>query len=307
MKKIILSLVAFCICILSSATAIADEIIGYTTYTDVITYINHYAVPSYNFNGTTLIAVEDLRNFGFTVFWNEYKWSLTISRNEYSTVTPLYAFRPALEDLGKAELAITNTDVSVFTGNYQYAAFGGLEGKTLINVEDLRCINGVSVVWVPEINAMKIWVDGLEMLEHPQFVTRNVYYESYDSCRDFNDSWCMWDWWESENYVVLNMAEKISEHSQCYTECYGTLKITDVINADGYSILKYPVSTGYIRPDSYAFLNGFSDYILTKSVVLEKEHLGYNSAPGEGGLIKFTYECDYCEISDSIRVNVLPY
>ena len=284
----------------------ANEVIGYSTYTDVVTYINHYPIPSYNFNGATLIAAEDLKSYGFDVFWNEYKWSLTISRNQSNEISSLITFKPAANEVGKRNLTITKTNVLVFTDNYQYASFGGIDGKTLINVEDLRCINGVSVVWVPEINAMKVWVDGLEMRETPQTVMRWKDFKYYDSCNGL-DTWFYWQWHETDDYFILCLAEMASKNSSTYVDCFGTLRITDVINADGQSILKrsYFAKTERASMSPYAF--GLTDYLMSRYIILTKDDLYDNPASDKGGLIRFSYSCSGSSVSDTIRVSILPH
>ena len=69
MKKII-ALFLVTILLLSAVPVYANDILGETVYTDIITYINHYPIPSYNFNGNTLIAAEDsvITHFAYMPF-----------------------------------------------------------------------------------------------------------------------------------------------------------------------------------------------------------------------------------------------
>ena len=308
MKKIISVFLGLYLCLFGGITATANNVIGYSTYSDIVTYINHFPIPSYNFDGKILVAAEDLMNYGFDVHWNEYKWSLTISRsnnNEINNIIP--TFKPSENKLGKRELSITTTKVSVFSGNYQYSSFGGVEGKTLINIEDLRCINGVSVTWVPEINAMKVWVeDGLEMRYAPYEIRRLNDFKYYDSCRGL-DTYFYWQWYDTEEFFLMSLAELAGKDSSTYVSCFGTLQITDVINANGVSILKnrYLSETGEANITPY-FL-GVSDYYLSRFIILDGDDLYTNTASEQGGLIKFRYNCvSGNSIEDTIRVNTLP-
>ena len=46
------------------------DAIGNVLYTDIVTYIDGYAIRSYNINGYTYIVAEDLLMYGFSVVWN---------------------------------------------------------------------------------------------------------------------------------------------------------------------------------------------------------------------------------------------
>lgn len=304
MKKIIICLV-FMLLISGAVVAQASEIVGHTVYTDVVTYINHYPIPSYSFNGLTLVAAEDLQNYGFDVHWNEYKWCLTIERADTNTINPFLTFRPTADKIGKKEMNITTTDVSVYTGYNRYTAFGGLPGKTLINIWDLRCIDGVSVTWVPEVNAVKVWVeDGLEMAETPALVRPLGEINYYNSCYGINT--VLWAGVISaRDYCVLNVATVKSGTSTCVYS-YGNLEITDVINADGYSIKKttFLEKSGYPSIKPYAL--GWTDYYLSSYIVIKKDDLYLNTASEPGGLIKFKYSCCDSYYEGTMRVDFLP-
>jgi len=143
----------------------ADEVLDYAYVTEIVTYINHVPIESFNFQGETLVKAEDLTHFGFDVKWNGYTKSLTITRNKDKDID-LYnvpaVYLSSKEKIGQPHFMVTTTDVKVFTGNAQYSSYGGVEGYTLINVMDLTCIDNVSASWHPEVNALKIWVeDGL--------------------------------------------------------------------------------------------------------------------------------------------------
>lgn len=45
------------------------EEIGQVLYTDIVAYIDGYAIRSYNINWNTYIVVEDLAAYGFDVTW----------------------------------------------------------------------------------------------------------------------------------------------------------------------------------------------------------------------------------------------
>ena len=72
MKKKIFGII-ISLLMLMSPEAYATEIgekVGTVYKTDIVAYINNYAVESYAANGQSVIVVEDLRYFGFDVTWN---------------------------------------------------------------------------------------------------------------------------------------------------------------------------------------------------------------------------------------------
>lgn len=309
MKKLICALLIISMCIMP-IQALAAERLGYTVYTDIVTYINHNPIPSYNFNGMTLIAAEDLNSYGFDVFWNEYARTLTINRNKSKNdILPELTFRPLERQLGKRNFAVTTTDVRVFTGNYQYSSFGGLDGKTMINVNDLVCIDNVSVVWVPEVKAVKVWIDdGLEMRSQPFDVRRmDEHFTYYTSCEGL-DSWITWDWFDSPTSTCITLAETIGKNSDLCTDCDARIEITDVIDADGRSRLKHGKTVyKFSTPTTVPYFYGLSDKFLSHSIILTNSDLYPDTASGHGGLIKLTYECSYHSYDIDIRVDCLPY
>lgn len=319
MKKILLLLTTILmLCTAHITTHAYGYEVGHAVYTDTVAYINHYPIPSYCFNGITLVAAEDLKSYGFNVVWNEYKNSLTISRNKYSNeIIPKITFLPPEHKLGQKSLTITTTDVQVFTQNYQYAAFGGLEGYTLINIEELTCIDGVSAMWYPETKSVKIWVnDGLEMRYNmwpmkrfdwntEYYTTCNLYngdVKYYYDCDSYRDSFYMC-------YGQLNQTDGM------YCNCsYGTLEITDVIDADGNS-RKKPYSSYVAKAwydddfDILPYFYDLTDLEFSKYLSFDADDLLPHTASEYGGLVKFKYSCT-CGLDDVvgvIRVDCLPH
>ncbi len=293
----------------ASVSVSANSVLGNSLYTDVVTYINHYPIPSYNFNNNTLIAAEDLENYGFDVFWNEYSNTVVLTRNkEKNDISPLITFKPTNKQIGKKDITITTTETKVVTGEYYYTTYGGIAGKTLINVNELLCIDGTSVVWVPEVRAVKIWIeDGLEMRYKPFNVREfdgNLTY--YKNCSGL-DSWGHWQWCESPEALILTFAETSSEYSGIYTNCYGKLRILDVIDANGKSRLKNNYLYEYGNASLVPYAYGFTDHYLSHMIIIDNDDLYPNTASKHGGLIKFGYECSNGTWTETVRVDCLPY
>ncbi|MBR2593062.1 MAG: hypothetical protein IKD83_00360 [Firmicutes bacterium] len=287
---------------LSGVTCFAGNL-GYAKYTNIVAYINHYPIKSYNYNGKTLIAAEELKYFGFDVEWNEYKRTLKISRNDKTkisdSVPAVFATDPG--DIGKNELLITDTDVKVYIHDKQIESYGGLSGYTLINMEDLNRFSSVKVNWVPETKAVKAWVDGVEISKSmlrpvPDF----YYYEDKGAPRYYY----YWNWYEETNSFILTLYAKTNDGS--YILCNGTFSITDVINADGKSILKERIYKN-VQMSVWPYCYKLTDAPLSDYIVLTADDLKPKTASEEGGIIKFSYRNYSGNVSDSVRVNQLPY
>lgn len=305
MKKILSFITIVFTLLLTSNVCYANEILGDAIYTDIVTYINHVPIQSHNFNGKTLIAAEDLTHFGFDIKWNEYKRTLTITRNRSQDIDIPFVTCPTNNEIGKKEFTVTTTDVGVYTGNYRYSSYGGIDGYTLIDVNDLSCFDHVSIVWVPEVRALKIWIeDGLEMYRSVIRPIPNFNYYSHYTSPEYR---YYWNWADADSvflldfYMKTNTGYYVDNHS-------GVVTITDVIDADGNSILRAPVSSPQ-GTSIWPYRYNLSDAYLSFNVILTAEDLYPKTASEEGGIIKFSYkEYGYtATMSDSIRVDQLPY
>ena len=49
---------------------VSAGIAGDVLYSSVTAFINNHAIPSYNIGGDTMVAAEDLANYGFNVIWD---------------------------------------------------------------------------------------------------------------------------------------------------------------------------------------------------------------------------------------------
>ena len=305
MKKTLFFITIVFTLLLMGNVCYANEDLGNAIYTDIVTYINHVPIQSHNFNGKTLIVAEDLTHFGFDVKWNEYKRTLTITRNKNTnTIDIPFVTCPTNDEIGKKEFTVTTTDVEVYTGNYKYSSYGGIAGYTLIDINDLACIDNVSIVWVPEVRALKIWIeDGLEMHNSMIRPIPNFTYYEHNTSPEYS---YYWNWIDTDSIFMLNFYMK-TDTGYYVNNNSGTLTITDVIDADGKSILKSPISINgtSIWPYRYNLSNAY----LSLNLLLTADNLYPKTAVEEGGIIKFSYKkYGYTEtMSDSIRVDQLPY
>ncbi len=146
-----------------SAKAQNGDVVGYTRYTDIAAYINHFAIQSYNYNDTTYIVAEDLRDFGFRVEWNGDDRTLNITRDSaVNSINQQSIPRAVSADMvGQYATPILETDIQTFI-NGELADSGNIDGKTVIPFKALGQFGAVE--YDDSIRAAKLWVsDGLQV------------------------------------------------------------------------------------------------------------------------------------------------
>ena len=151
------------------AEAKNGDVIGKAYNTDIVVYVNNYAVSSFAVNGTSCIVAEDLRNLGFDVVWNGDARSLSISRN--SETVP---FEMTVKKTGKPGSVFANileTDIKVYANDTQIPSYA-LNGYTIVPVESLTMMG--EIYWVADERALKVWVDGLKIRDTMQPVEQYV-------------------------------------------------------------------------------------------------------------------------------------
>ncbi len=291
------------IIITMSGVSVFAKTLGYAKYTSIVAYINHFPITSYNFEGKTLIPAEDLKYYGFNVEWNEYKRTLKISRNDKKTISSSRPIVIATDpgDIGKTELTITDTDVKVYIHDKQIESYGGLDGYTLINMDDLNRFSSVKVNWVPETKSVKAWVDGLEQSKSMLRPVPNFYY--YDMYNAPHYTY-YYNYYHDKTYFLLTVSALTD--NGVYVWCKGSFNITDIIDANGKSVLNKsiyedaPMST---MPYEYKL----TDVPLAAYIIIDADDLKPKTASEEGGIIKFTYRNYNGSVTESIRVDQLPY
>ena len=169
MKKIVASILTVALllsCFGMVAQAKVGDVKGSALHTDIVAYINHYAIPSYAVNGQSVIVAEDLRNFGFDVAWNQYDRSLVITRNRNTAVNSMSVKKDGAT--GSKFTDILETDIKVYAGGQLITSYA-MNGYTMIPMEELTMFGQVN--WVQGERALKMWVDGLHARSTKQSVT----------------------------------------------------------------------------------------------------------------------------------------
>lgn len=271
-----------------------DSYVGTVRYSDVVTYINNFSIPSYNMNGYTFVKVEDLGNYGFDVLWNEFNKTLRISRGETNDVNELITFRAKPKNVGKKDFDMHKTEVRTFIGNYAYEieCLAGIPGYTFINVDNLNVFG--SVAWDEENQNVMIWIeDGLEMASYKHYVA----YEPYDvrvstySCNRLNTYFCNGVGTQEDYYVFFGIGDVVNEEITEVSKCFGKLYVK-IFDSEGAVIFD---GSQYFNTASYSMLPYCFGYIETPLSIMYQipadqiKPTAYNNGIG---LVKVYYWCD---------------
>ncbi len=272
MKKIISYLLTIVIVLgllASTAEAAAvGDVIGAVYNTDIVAYINHYAVPSYAANGTSVIVAEDLANFGFDVVWDQNSRTLYISRN--SDIQPSEMAFAKTAAAGTKFADIFATDIKVFADGIQIPSYA-INGYTMIPVESLTMFGECD--WVPEERALKLWVDGLQIRDTAQSVSQYI-----------GDLTGIWQHTEYPGATV-NVTAQSGDTVNLYIERINA-KGTRIATSEVYNVHLVNGTGTFSFSDSFGFSGtgviSFSGDTMTLTYSNVHGTAGYSVASGEG-------------------------
>ena len=119
MRKIIsgIAVLSMLLCITTNAYAATQKVgavVGYTLYTDIVTYIDGSPIDSCNINGYTAVAVEDLADYGFSVAWNPEARALDFGVNGTETKASYSPTKINENMVGKRKSPVLHTDIKTF-------------------------------------------------------------------------------------------------------------------------------------------------------------------------------------------------
>jgi len=140
-------------------------VIGIACYTDIVAYINNYAIPSYTFDGVSLIIAEDLLKFGFDVTWHESERILTIAHKKHSKIEGV-SFRKTHAP-GTPFSELRKTDIIVYANGTKIPSYS-INGYTLVPLESLAVFGSYN--WVDSQRAIKLWINDMKIRTKMQYV-----------------------------------------------------------------------------------------------------------------------------------------
>lgn len=147
MKKTILFFTA-AILILSiipntTVSAEAGDVIHTIYSTDILTYMDGIPIQGYNIDGKTMICLEDLENYGFSVCYSDEARALFVNKHEAAD----YGFEPDIVRGTTGAIAgyTYKTDILAYVNGHEIAA-ENIGGKLAVCAEDLANMNASSTI-----------------------------------------------------------------------------------------------------------------------------------------------------------------
>ena len=146
MKKTILCFVATGL-IMSMTNMTINAAIGDAIHpiysTDILTYIDNIPIHGYAIDGKTMICLEDLSDYGFTVYYNDEARALFVNKQN----SALSGFYPTIgrDTVGDIEGYTYETDIRAYVNGQEISA-ENIGGKLAVCVEDLGDMNTTGTV-----------------------------------------------------------------------------------------------------------------------------------------------------------------
>jgi len=106
--------------------------------TDITAFVNGYLIESWNINGYTGVAVEDLENYGFDVRKNDTAktYTITLPENE-KEINAAYEVSPTRAPFGKFLMYCEPSEYLVFAGGRTPVQAYHVNGNTVVLLRDL--------------------------------------------------------------------------------------------------------------------------------------------------------------------------
>ena len=169
MKKIFVAFLMITLIISLSHPALAykiGDVIGKTLTTDIVAQINGYDIPSYNYNGYTYIIAEDLKNYGFSVTYDNASRTLSVKR-DYGIIKINSTYeKPSVSsaDVGKTAFKILYTDIITYVDG-KYVNSYNINGQTIIAFDDIASYG--SYIWDNSTRKITLDISGIEKKKVP--------------------------------------------------------------------------------------------------------------------------------------------
>ena len=136
-------------------------------YSDIASYINHYPIPSYAYNGKMVVVAEDLRNYGFNVTWDEGWRSLYIEPNyETNQIAGMGAVYSNRDKHGQTFAYIMPSDIKTYLNGVEIPSVN-INGYTMVPVEDLANAGiGTEYTYDDSTRSLKLWENWTGITEY---------------------------------------------------------------------------------------------------------------------------------------------
>lgn len=141
------------------AAGVGDKI-GEVVYTDIAGYINHYPIPTYAYDGGSVVVAEDLANYGFSVSYDESARRLVINPDRsVSTISGMDGVYRNATLINRRFADALSTDITVSLGDKIIPAYA-INGYMTVKLEDLADESlGIEFNWDVSTRSAKLWID----------------------------------------------------------------------------------------------------------------------------------------------------
>ena len=166
----------------TASAARVGDVIGYAQPTDIVATINGYQLESYNVDGYTYICVEDLRYYGFNVYYDNASRSLSVIRNwNVSNIDPQNT-NPKFWDIGSnnSKKKILYTDIKTYVNN-SYVGSCNINGQTIIRFDNLNVFGAVN--YDDSRREISLVIEGMN------YNPVAVYADALNETKEYNTDW----------------------------------------------------------------------------------------------------------------------
>lgn len=111
------------------------DVIGKIYSTDILAYVDGAPIESYNIGGKTVVSARTLRDYGFSVNWDEENRTVSINSNEVLGELPMPTISRGT--VGRTVGNVYYTDITVQVNSLYYIDSYNIGGETMIALEDL--------------------------------------------------------------------------------------------------------------------------------------------------------------------------
>lgn len=131
-------------------------VIGEVVSTDIVATIDHQPIPSFNYNGYTIVIAEDLRSYGFDVRWKPAERRLEVTRSPSIEVIGNKNSKENMIESGVKLHQVLHTDIKTFVNGTEVVSYN-IDGQTVIPFNTLS--EQGEIEWNQEARMASLYLD----------------------------------------------------------------------------------------------------------------------------------------------------
>ena len=121
----------------AAATPKVGDVIGNVLHTNIKTFIDGQRIPSYNINNKSAIILNDLKNYGFDVVYNNDTRTSSVTHHPGKAFTPITSFEESSQPSGTIAFQYVYTNIVAKVNGKKVESFN-IKGYLAIFFEDLK-------------------------------------------------------------------------------------------------------------------------------------------------------------------------